>query len=167
MRTKVDPEIVKLNKQITAAVEMMRVINTELEQAVGKDSKAFMQALARYSASTDEALPDPLESTQKVAKQCIDVYRLLARSVAVIEPCSDKVVFFMTKPRLEVRNAARMCYSLGKAYAYLGVCWEDIKAPEAVQPHLADNFMRSLLAAMENVNFAYQYLKDNALVEDL
>ena len=167
MREKLDPEITKAVKEIKIAAAFLEEIDVELLQVVEKQAAEFMIWVKTYSTpSSLEAVVDPTDRVKKLAKQVVDVYRLLARLNAVIEVKDRSLTFFMTRPRIEVKMSAKLGYSFGKAYAYLGVCWEDIQLPMAALPLIADHFIRALKNGLVNTQAGYDELVKIGLEEN-
>lgn len=166
MKEKIDPEIIKARKIAVTSCEFLQEIEGPLALVIKNNPKEFMGFVNKYMFRSGDPVPDPVDEVEKLAKQSVDVYHALSRLVATVEIKERSVVFFMTRPRLEVRTCAKLGHSLGKAYAYLGVCWEDSQLPLEVASHMADHFKRCLHCAALVVRTAYEELVKVGLEEN-
>ncbi len=161
-----DAKIKKAAVESKRALQFMQEQLDAMEHATKTDGTVFMGWVARYIVTSSDPLPDPQDPIEKLAKQTVDVYRLVARLNAMIDVHELEIVVHGARPPAKFQHSAILGYQLGRINGLLGVCWEDAMAPAGARAFLAPHYLKALNNCVKHNASAWELMLQYATSQD-
>lgn len=161
-----DAKIRKAALESKRALQFMQESLDVMDNAVTTEGKTFMTWVAKYMVTSSDPLPDPDDIIEKLAKQTVDVCRLVARLNASLDIQETEIVVHGAKPPARFQHASRLGYLLGRINGLLGVCYEDARAPEGARAFLAPHYLKALNNCVQHNATAWELMQQYATQQD-